>query len=104
MRTVIVGGGLSGLSLAERLEARGHDYRLLEARDRFGGRIMTEWRGGAAFDMGPAWFWPGQPRIADLIARLRLEAFEEHATGELTFEDERGRVQHGRGLASMAGS
>ncbi|MEM6792237.1 MAG: FAD-dependent oxidoreductase [Myxococcota bacterium] len=61
MRTVIVGGGLSGLSLAERLEARGHDYRLLQARDRFGGRIMTKWRDGAAFDLGPAWFWPGQP-------------------------------------------
>ena len=69
---LIVGGGLSGLSLAYRLAAQGRDFMVLEARDRFGGRILGQDVGGGAFDLGPAWFWPGQPRIAALIARLGL--------------------------------
>ncbi len=104
MKTLIVGGGLSGLALAENLERQGQDYQLLEARDRFGGRIMTEHVGDAYFDMGPAWFWPGQPRIEALVARLGLSKFAQHATGELTVEDEKGCVQRGYGVASMAGS
>ena len=35
---LIVGGGLSGLSLADMLADRGIDYKLIEARERLGGR------------------------------------------------------------------
>lgn len=104
MRILIVGGGLSGLAIAEQLEAEGQDFLLLEARSRFGGRIMTEQLGDGSFDMGPAWFWPGQPRIASLLDRLGLQKFDQYATGELIFEDEQGRVQRGVGFASMQGS
>jgi monoamine oxidase len=104
MQTLIVGGGLSGLALADALEANGHDYILVEARERFGGRIKTEHHGAGYFDMGPAWFWPGQPRIAALIDRLGLEKFDQFSGGILTFEDEQGQVQRGRGFASMEGS
>ncbi len=104
MTTVIIGGGLSGLALADMLETAGQDYILLEARGRFGGRIMTEHHGAGYFDMGPAWFWPGQPRIAALIGQLGLEKFDQFAEGILTFEDERGNVERGRGFASMQGS
>ena len=105
MKTLIIGGGLSGVALAERLEADGQDFELIEARDRFGGRILTERpEDGGYFDMGPAWFWPGQPRIAALIARLGLKKFDQYAVGELLFEDENGRVHRGRGFASMEGS
>lgn len=101
---LIIGGGLSGLRLASLLAERGVDFRLLEARDRFGGRIMTDTTGGRYFDLGPAWFWPGQPRIADLVQRLNLSRFDQFSDGALTFEDESGSVQHGRGFASMEGS
>ena len=104
MKTLIVGGGLSGLALARMLENAGEDYLLLEGRDRFGGRILTEQLDGGAFDMGPAWFWPGQPRIAALIQELGLEKFDQYSDGILTHEDERGQVQRGRGFASMQGS
>ncbi|MEM6758710.1 MAG: FAD-dependent oxidoreductase [Pseudomonadota bacterium] len=104
MKTLIIGGGLSGLYLTERLEAQGQDYHLVEARDRFGGRIMTQTVDDATFDMGPAWFWPGQPRIAALIARLGLQKFDQYANGALTYEDARGEVQRGQGFASMEGS
>lgn len=104
MHTLIIGGGLSGLALAETLEAQGDDYLLIEARDRLGGRIKTEHHMGECFDIGPAWFWPGQPRIAALIARLGLETFDQYAAGILTYEDEQGQVQRRRGFASMQGS
>lgn len=104
MQTLIVGGGLSGLALAEMLEAQGHDYMLVEAQDRFGGRCKTEQVGSGAFDMGPAWFWPGQPRIAALIDRLELEKFEQFSDGIQMYENERGDVQRGPGYSSMEGS
>ncbi len=104
MTVLIIGGGLSGLALADALEMRGEDYSLLEARTRLGGRIKTEHHETGYFDMGPAWFWPGQPRIAALIERLNLEKFDQFSTGDLAYEDGQGRVQYGRGIASMEGS
>ncbi len=101
---LIIGGGLSGLSLAAELVHQGRSFQLLEARERFGGRILTETHGTGYFDLGPAWFWPGQPRIAALIAQLGLSRFDQHYQGELTYEDEQGQVQRGRGYASMQGS
>ncbi|WP_299832211.1 FAD-dependent oxidoreductase [uncultured Roseobacter sp.] len=104
MDTLIIGGGISGLALAEALEVQNHDYLLIEARERFGGRIKTAFHDAGYFDLGPAWFWPGQPRIAALIDRLGLQRFDQFADGVLTFEDERGQVERGRGFASMQGS
>ncbi|MGZ0189175.1 MAG: flavin monoamine oxidase family protein [Alphaproteobacteria bacterium] len=104
MKTLIIGGGLSGLALANALEVKDSDYLLVEARSRFGGRIKTEHHGGGYFDMGPTWFWPGQPRIAALIDHLGLEKFDQYAHGAQIFEDERGLAQRGRGFASMQAS
>ncbi|MEW9920614.1 flavin monoamine oxidase family protein [Marimonas sp. MJW-29] len=101
---LIIGGGLSGLASAEALSAQGRQVLLLEARDRLGGRIETKRDGDAYFDLGPAWFWPGQPRMAKLAARLGLGVFEQYAEGALTYEDENGSVQRGRGFSSMEGS
>jgi len=103
-QTLIIGGGLAGLALAARLSADGQDFLLVEARDRWGGRVLSAQCDGAAFDLGPAWFWPGQPRIAALIARLGLSRFDQFYQGDLLYEDERGEVQSGRGFASMQGS
>lgn len=100
----IIGGGIAGLALADRLHRAGADFHLFEARSRFGGRIRTQAVDGAGFDLGPSWFWPGQPRIAALARRFGLRVFDQHAAGSASFEDETGRVQRGRGFASMAGA
>lgn len=101
---LILGGGLAGLALADAMHRAGRDFVLCEARSRLGGRIKAARVAGAAFDMGPAWYWPGQPRMAALVARFGLTRFDQFAAGELSFEDERGQVQRGRGYASMQGS
>ncbi len=101
---LVVGGGLSGLAVARHLAQAGTDFLLVEAQDRFGGRILTQEIGGAAFDLGPAWFWNGQPRIAHLIRQLGLESFEQHSTGAIVFQSQSGDVQRDRGYSSMMGS
>lgn len=101
---LIVGGGLSGLALADHLTRQGKDFLLVEAQDRLGGRIMTKESAGGQFDLGPAWFWPGQPRIAALARRFNIQVFEQFSTGDLLFQDESGAVHRGRGYASMQGS
>ncbi len=106
--TLIIGGGLSGLAVAKSLHQRGRPFQLIEARERLGGRILTQsasdGRQVAHFDLGPAWFWPGQERIERLISELGLGAFEQYASGTLVYEDEQGRVHLGQGYASMQGS
>ena len=104
VQTLIVGGGLSGLAISEALETQGHDYMLVEARNRFGGRIKTEYHGLGYFDMGPAWFWPGQPRISSLIDRFGLEKFDQFSEGSLIFEDSTGQVERECGISSMEGA
>ncbi len=106
--TLIVGGGLSGLALARLLHQQGRSFQLLEARERLGGRILTQsvrtGETSATFDLGPAWFWPGQDRIERLANDFGLGVFEQYASGMLVYEDELGRVQVGQGYASMQGS
>jgi monoamine oxidase len=100
----IVGGGLTGLALAARLYRAGRDFTLFEARPRFGGRIAAVPVPGGALDLGPAWFWPGQPRIAQLATDLGLRAFPQYAQGDGLLEDARGARHRGAGFASMAGA
>jgi len=103
-QVAIVGGGLAGLALARRLDHSGVDFQLFEARSRFGGRIAALETPTGAVDLGPSWFWPGQPRMAALLTSLGLTDFAQYATGDQFYEDETGRVHRGMGFASMEGS
>lgn len=49
---IIIGGGLSGLSAARQLHAKGINFLLLEATDRIGGRIKTDAIDGFRLDHG----------------------------------------------------
>lgn len=103
---LIVGGGLTGLALAERLQAAGTPWLLAEARPRLGGRILSEapTPGGPRVDLGPAWFWPGQPRIAALLRRLGLSAFAQHAEGRMALQESDGAVRRDLALSMMGGA
>lgn len=84
--TVIVGGGLCGLALADELRLAGQPYALFEARNRLGGRIMSQHSAlaGMPVDLGPAWFWPDvQPRMLELVKSLGLAHFPQHDNGEI---------------------
>lgn len=42
MRIVVIGGGITGLSAAWELQQRGIDYTLLEASNRWGGKVISQ--------------------------------------------------------------
>ena len=50
--TVIIGGGLSGLSCAVRLEQQKRDYILIEKSNRLGGRVGSIYENGNIYDIG----------------------------------------------------
>lgn len=92
---IIVGAGLSGLRAASLLVMRGIPCRVLEARDRIGGRVLSQEVKGrpdlGSFDLGPTWFWPQyEPAIRDLVNELGLETFEQYNQGFFVSE----RSQH----------
>lgn len=58
---VIVGAGLSSLYAASLLTKQGISCKVLEARNRLGGRILTSEAGQSElgnYDLGSTWFWP----------------------------------------------
>ena len=106
---VIVGAGLSGLHTAYQLNKLGISFQLLEARDRLGGRILSQSMGDAnqlAFDLGPSWFWPGQQYMHDLIQELDLLSFvfPQSSQGAAIYEDAQGVIRRGIDGLSMQGA
>lgn len=102
---LIIGGGLSGLIAAWQLRYAGRDANLLEARSRFGGRILTT-RGddGADCDLGPSWFWPGQLLVAGLLNHFNIPSYEQFADGAVLLQEVDGRVDRVAASSPMAGS
>jgi len=71
-RTLVVGGGLSGLVHAFALARRGEDVRVLEAGERPGGAVRTERREGFLLELGPNTVRP-TPELWGLVRELGLE-------------------------------
>ena len=53
--TIIVGAGIAGLTTARLLHDAGRRVMVLEARDRIGGRVVTDRDGGWTTDLGASW-------------------------------------------------
>lgn len=69
---IIIGGGISGLVCAYRLEQAGAEYLLLEASDRLGGNIHTVRRQGYLYDVGPDAFLRAKAAGEKLCVELGL--------------------------------
>lgn len=88
LETAIIGGGLSGLALANLLHGAKRDFALFEARDRLGGRVLGTADG---HDLGPTWYWPDhQPRITRLVADLGLASLPQWEAGKHLLQQEAG--------------
>ena len=90
MPYLIIGGGLAGLVTAYELEKKGIPWRLLEARSRLGGRILTVNESGRTslngFDLGASWCWPSvQPCLDNLLKELNLSLFPQFSEGDVLF-------------------
>ncbi len=79
-RIIIIGGGITGLSVAHRLHElssqQNHEFHitLIDARDRLGGVIHTIKRDGFLIDSGPDNFITAKPWALALTRRLGLES------------------------------
>jgi protoporphyrinogen/coproporphyrinogen III oxidase len=72
-KTVVIGGGLSGLACAFRLRQLGIPALVLEASDRAGGMVSTVKRNGFVFEAGPQ--CPRFPAsVWNLVRELNLES------------------------------
>ena len=64
----------------------GRDFELFEARQRWGGRILTIdcKLSGHAVDLAASWFWPErQPLLTALLSELGLESFVQFDEGAI---------------------
>ncbi|MEM6991854.1 MAG: NAD(P)/FAD-dependent oxidoreductase [Myxococcota bacterium] len=79
---VVVGAGLSGLALAQRLEAAGMRVVVLEAGSRVGGRLWSDELGDGIVDRGGQWVGPMHTETLKLAARLGLKTFGTFHAGD----------------------
>ena len=97
---IVIGGGLSGLTVAHRLHERARTLRkpielvVLEAKDRIGGVIGTERFDGFALECGPDSFITNKPWGLDLCTRLGLadQIVETDAAKRRSFVVRNGRL------------
>jgi oxygen-dependent protoporphyrinogen oxidase len=106
-KVVIVGGGISGLSLAYRLQQRSPaaDITVLERADRLGGTIHTVEEAGFRFEAGPNGFLDTKPNTLALcrdvgLANELVPATEAAAKNRFLFLGDRLRPLPG-GLLSF---
>jgi len=79
---IIVGAGLTGLTLARDLSEQGIDFIVLEGRDRIGGRIHSiETPDGAVVEMGATWFFSHFSNLSKLMKKLKVDLTEQEGAG-----------------------
>lgn len=84
---VIIGAGLSGLTLSYLLHQENIGVTILEASSRIGGRILTRIGTlGTPLELGATWLSDLHPNLQKLLEELELQKFHQFATGISFFQ------------------
>lgn len=84
---IIIGAGLSGLTLAYLLSKHQVDVTILEASERIGGRIHTvNGRLGTPLELGATWFSDLHTNLVALLNELGIKKFPQHSDGISLFQ------------------
>lgn len=88
---IIIGAGVAGLTAARALTQAGASVLVLEARDRVGGRTLSQPVGGDIVDLGGQWVGPHQRHVLRMLDELGLQRFSQfhHGTKVLDLRGER---------------
>ncbi len=85
--TIVIGAGMAGIAAARTLHDAGHPVKILEARERIGGRTHTDHSLGFSNDLGAAWIHgPTANPLTALARRFGV------ATLDTDFENRSGRA------------
>ncbi|XP_071042259.1 amine oxidase [flavin-containing]-like [Parasteatoda tepidariorum] len=85
-QVIVVGAGLSGLSAAKWLNESGVNVLVLEARDRVGGRTLTEFNSKVDYvDIGAAYIGPGQNRFLRMAKEFGVENYKVNEKEKMLF-------------------
>lgn len=93
-KIAIIGGGISGLVIAEQLRAKGyHEITLYEKNHTLGGKIHSVQYAGKSYELGTIFGLPSQERLKALMKRLgikgdgpKLSRVNYSANGEKTIQ------------------
>ncbi len=86
-RILIIGGGVSGLTLAYLLSKRNINTTVLEASLRLGGRIQTiKGALGTPLELGATWFSDMHPHLITLVEELGLRKYLQFSKGVSLFQ------------------
>lgn len=84
---IIIGAGLSGLTLGYLLAKQGKSFKILEASDRIGGRIQTiQGKLGTPLELGATWFSDLHPNLLALLDELDIKKFAQYSGGISLFQ------------------
>jgi monoamine oxidase len=84
---VIIGAGLTGLTLAYLLKKRGIEFIILEARNRLGGRILTDYQEkGAPIEKGATWLGRKHQYLFRLLQELNIDTFRQELGDTAIYE------------------
>ena len=86
-KVIIIGAGLSGLSIAYLLKKRGINVHIIEARNRIGGRIETiKGNQNSPMEMGATWFGKKHKNLVAFLEELEIGIFQQFISGTTFFE------------------
>lgn len=94
---IVVGAGYAGLIATRELLRAGKTVKLLEARDRIGGRVHTQQFDDFYLDLGGTWIGPSQDKIYALCKEFGIETFKTYDEGKSTLVMD-GKIKHYKGL------
>jgi monoamine oxidase len=90
---IVVGAGVAGLIAARDLVRAGKSVVVLEARDRVGGRLLSQDFEGQRIDLGGQWIGAAHQRLTRLAEELRIPTFPQYATGKKVLDRGDGKVR-----------
>ena len=84
---LIIGGGLTGLTIAYLLRKSNLKVTIVEARNRVGGRIHTIYKeSNASLEMGATWLGQKHNALGQLLQELNIGVFEQMMGNQAIYE------------------